>query len=143
MIKAEVDLLILPYATLKGKSLLHVLIKEFNKKTWTHFRAVVAFAKEGANYQELIEAMSTFLSRGHSIEMTFGADTFSATKGSDYESIQTLLEHLSEQGDFKLFLYREQGRTFHPKMYLFSNEKKKRALIIVGSSNWPSVCRHS
>ena len=137
MIKADVDLLVLPYASIKGKSLLHILIKEFKSNSWTQFRAAIAFAKESANYQELINAMSAFLEKGHEIEMTFGADSFgSGTKGSDLESILTLLENLKEYEKFRLFLYHEEGRTFHPKMYLFSNEAKKKALIIVGSSNW-------
>ena len=38
--------------------------------------------------------------------------------------------------DVKFYLYYEKSRTFHPKLYLFSNEDEKHALIIVGSSNW-------
>ena len=35
-----------------------------------------------------------------------------------------------------LFLYHEKGRTFHPKLYLFSNEEVGVAWVSIGSSNW-------
>jgi len=70
--------------------------------------------------------------------MTFGADVFGRdVKGSEYEAIEKLLEDFQDQPNAKFFLYHEKGsRTFHPKIYLFSNMVTRQALLIVGSSNW-------
>jgi HKD family nuclease len=37
-----------------------------------------------------------------------------------------------------MFLYhdKKRSRTFHPKIYLFSNVPNNNALLIIGSSNW-------
>ena len=68
--------------------------------------------------------------------MTFGADTFAGNaKGSDYEAIDQILRSLDPQSTH-VYLYHEQGRTFHPKVYLFENSEEQQALLIVGSSNW-------
>ncbi len=68
--------------------------------------------------------------------MTFGADTFAGNaKGSDYDAIDQILRSLDPQSTH-VYLYHEQGRTFHPKVYLFDNNKEQQALLIIGSSNW-------
>lgn len=132
---ADIKLIVLPYATLNGKSLLDILIKEFNKKSWTQFRAAIAFIKQRGIYDELLDSMIGFVKRGNSIEMTFGADTFNGdVKGSEYKAIEKLFNTIGQFEKVKLFLYHEKSRTFHPKLYVFSNEK--RALLIIGSSNW-------
>lgn len=137
--EAEVDFVILPYASAEGKSLLHLLIEELNGSSWTHFRAGVAFAKAGGNYEELFAAMSGFVARGGSIDLTFGADTFSnESRGSDYLAIEELVAHFDCEERVRISLYHEKGRTFHPKVYMFVNEAQKKALVFVGSSNWSS-----
>ena len=131
---ASVDVLILPYASADGRSLLHFLIEQFDDPAWTHFTGAVAFLNASGNLQELLEAMLRFAERGSTLEMTFGADSFAGEMGSDYEALRDLVELFADKPDVKFFLYHEPGRTFHPKVYLFHNEH--RACMIVGSSNW-------
>jgi hypothetical protein len=136
---AKTKILILPYAGVKDKTLLHLLVDEFSDDRWTHFQSATAFAKRSGNYKELLEAMSSFAARGGRIEITFGADIFGAdVAGSEYEAIEMLLKEFQAQQNVKLFLYhdKKRGRTFHPKIYLFSNEANNEALFIMGSSNW-------
>lgn len=133
---AEIEFLIFPYASEK-RSLLHVLISEFGKPDWQHFQAAVAFAKSSGNKAELFDAMKGFSRRGGRIDLTFGADRFSGDgSGSEYVALQDVLVALGEEASVNVYLYHEPGRTFHPKLYLFSDEAEHRALVIVGSSNW-------
>lgn len=84
-----------------------------------------------------VDAIASFAKSGRVVELTLGANTFgSESAGSDYEAIETLVTKLEGVASARLFLYREKTRTFHPKIYLFDNEKTRRALIILGSSNW-------
>ena len=133
------ELIILPYAGEAGKTILQLLIREFTNDRWTLFQSAVAFAKRSGNYKELLEAMSDFLNKGGRIEMTFGADVFGAdVRGSELDAVETLLEEFKGRENAKLFLYhdKKRSRTFHPKIYLFSNVADDSALLILGSSNW-------
>ena len=97
----------------------------------------MAFAKHSANYPDLLQALTDFAKGGNAVELTFGANTFGAeSASSEYEAIDTLLTQLDAMPNARLFLYRERTRTFHPKVYLFDNDKTKLALFVVGSSNW-------
>ena len=112
------------------------LTAELNGGRWTRFRAAVAFARSSGNDGELIEALKSFSESGGVIGLTFGADTFAGeTKGSDYEAVERVLTSVAPETT-RVHLYHEQGRTFHPKVYLFDNSEKQQALLIVGSSNW-------
>ena len=134
---ADVRILLLPYDSAENKSLLHILIQEFQEGGWTNFKSAVAFASQSANYPDLLDAMATFAENGGNIQMTFGADVFAGNiRGTDYEALKTLVDKLTGFPTVELYIYREKGRTFHPKLYLFSNEDESRALLIVGSSNW-------
>jgi HKD family nuclease len=116
---------------------LHVLIEELNGGKWSSFHAAVAFVKSTGNFPDFVKALSDFAHNGNEVELTFGADTFSGeTKGSDLEAVDQLVEELAELPSAKIYLYHEKGRTFHPKMYLFSERRERSALLIVGSSNW-------
>jgi HKD family nuclease len=135
--KTNTEILLLPYDSASGTSLLHRLIAELESGNWISFRAAIAFAKSSGNYQELVSALVKFAKNGGGIELTFGADTFGAnTKGSDMEAVEVLVNELHEYPSARVFAYHEQGRTFHPKIYLFDNLQTKKALVVVGSSNW-------
>ena len=132
--KADVELLFLPYAETTRGTVADVLIRELRCGKWTHFRAAVAFARESGNFRELLDALIEFASSGATLDMTFGANTFSNGEGSDYAAIETLLEELEKFPAARLSLYSEPDRTFHPKMYLLSNNTD--AFLLIGSSNW-------
>ncbi len=136
--QANVDLLFLPYATANDQSLLHILINQFKTGKWKNFFAAVAFAKQSGNYPDLLQVMKKFALDGGSIRITVGADTFGGNaKGTEYVAIENLLQSLEHHGDVKIYLYHEENnRTFHPKIYIFSNDNG--AKVIIGSSNWTS-----
>lgn len=135
--RADVEVLFLPYASASGDSLAVRLIQHLRSGQWTRFRAGVAFAKSTGNVPELVTALSEFANAGHSVQLTFGADTFSGENpGSEYDAIRTLVHGLAERTSASVSLYREQGRIFHPKVFLFDAEGENRALLVAGSSNW-------
>jgi HKD family nuclease len=134
---AETEFVILPYASQRGRSLLHLLVRELRDGEWDTFRGAVAFVKQSGNYPHLLKALTLFAKRGGTISLTVGADVFGRkSRGSEYVAVAKLLKTFEPYSEAKLYLYHERRRTFHPKLYLFSNEPGKRALAIVGSSNW-------
>ncbi|MEZ4252316.1 MAG: phospholipase D family protein [Polyangiales bacterium] len=131
------ELLVLPYASARNRSLTHVLIEELRSGSWTRFRAAVAFARSSANTRELLEALHDFAKDDGEIGITFGADSFGEeAQGSDELAVRQILERLEMFPKTRLYLYHEEGRVFHPKVYLFDNFLDKKALAILGSSNW-------
>ena len=131
--KADVELIFLPYAEAQEETIVDVLIRELTSGEWSSFLAAVAFVRVSGNYPELLEALRDF-AKVATVELTFGANTFSEGEGSDYEAVGTLLDDLNGNPNVKLYLYSQPDRTFHPKVYVFANAKS--ALVIIGSSNW-------
>lgn len=124
-----------PYHSQTGQSLLDLLVAELDSGLWTKFQIAVAFLRQSGNFSKLLEAMQRFLTQGGTITLTAGADSFSGqADGSDYEAVVGLLSNLGGFSDFYLYLYHEPHRTFHPKIYLFSNHD--HAVLFIGSSNW-------
>lgn len=137
--KADAELLFLPYAARDDRSLVQVLVEQLEEAGWDRFRAAVAFAKRSGNFPRLIEALQEFAEEGGTINLTFSADDFGYSYASEYEAIEELLQKLENYPSARIYLYRSQDSTdppwsFHPKVYLFTNEHE--ALLIVGSSNW-------
>ncbi len=131
------EFLALPYASADNHSLLKVFVDELNRGTWHRFQVAVAFAKASGNCPTLVDALRAFAQADGRVELTFGADTFSGeSKGTDLEAVEELVQALGTFGTSSIYLYHEPGRTFHPKIYLFTDKSEKMALLIVGSSNW-------
>ena len=93
---------------------------------WTTFRAAVAFVKRSGVIQ-IAGSLRAFAQRGH-IRMTVGVDM----GGTSVEGLASLLECLGGRGEAWVF-HNENGPTFHPKMYVFSNDRN--AEVIIGSGN--------
>jgi Predicted HKD family nuclease len=132
--RADVDLIFLPYDDRSQKTLADVLVKELREGDWTEFRAAVAFARQTGNFEELQAALQKFCDNGGTIRLTFGANIFEHTEGSDYDAIATLLKALENYPNAQIYLFQDPNRTFHPKVYVFNNVGA--ALLIIGSSNW-------
>lgn len=134
----QLELLALPYSAGDSGSLMHRLIDELVSGRWTAFRAAVAFVRTSGNAAPFMNALQAFASiEGNTVQLTFGADLFGGSApASDYTAVEGLVASLKHLPGVEIYLYHEPGRTFHPKVYLFSNEAAKRALAIVGSSNW-------
>lgn len=132
---STVSLIILPYDTSLGNSLVQLLIRELKSGRWTRFAAAVAFARSSANWPAFLDSLSTFVTSGNDLELTFGANVSGAQRGTDLELIRELASRF-ENTNGKVFLYYEPQRLFHPKLYLFDNQDQDKGLLIVGSSNW-------
>ena len=132
--RADVELMFLPYDDRSQNTLADFFVRELRGDDWTEFRAAVAFVRQTGNFDELKAALQHFCERGGSIQLTFGANVFSDTEGSDYEAIETLLEALDRYPTARIYLFQDPSRTFHPKVYVFNNVSG--ALLIIGSSNW-------
>jgi hypothetical protein len=93
----------------------------------------VEFAVAWANYSGLnsvFDSIREFLSEGGRINVTVGLD-FGSTS---YEGLCRLLE-LEQEGDLTTHVFFDENPacTFHPKVFLFSNDEEAR--LLVGSNN--------
>lgn len=132
----KAEILLFPYDAAEDNSLFHRLIAELRSGYWRRLRVAVAFARVSGNSDQLLNALIDFASSGRTVDLTFGADTFGADSGSDFQAVEQLISQLEPYSNASVHLYHESGRTFHPKIYLFDDEENERALLIIGSSNW-------
>ena len=95
------------------------------EKKWTHFRGAVAFVKRSGT-EHLRAALTDFCARADAV-LSVGLDH----GGTSVEGISDLFNALEPRG--KLWVYKNNSNTFHPKAYLFKN--KTEAELLVGSGN--------
>ena len=93
---------------------------------WTTFRAAVAFVKR-SGVIHIADSLRAFAQRGH-IRMTVGV----SMGGTSVEGLASLIECVGDRSEVCVF-HNENGPTFHPKMYVFSNDRN--AEVIIGSGN--------
>lgn len=135
--KANIDIQILPYPSNTNSSLAHMIIEELEKGEWIKFEAAVAFIKRSGNFDGLLNAIEDFAKIGNEVELIFGVSSFGKLEtGTELEAVEQLVNEFEEFEGIDISIYHEPGRTFHPKVYLFSNEVEQRAKAIIGSSNW-------
>lgn len=115
-----------------------ILEEQFRSMQWNRIDIAVAWINEavfaGASGQDgydFFSAFEDFLDvEGNTINITFG----NSLHGSEREGIQHLINIREAQPNRLLNIYMYNGReTFHPKVFLFSNEE--RARLVVGSTN--------
>jgi hypothetical protein len=97
--------------------------------SWTRFDAAVAWVRR-SGLRHMMPALAGFLHRGGIIRIVVGIDIENTSK----EGLQDLLA-LSQHGTIQTIIRHNEHRsvTFHPKVYLFSNDEDAR--LIVGSNN--------
>ncbi len=103
-----------------------VLNRGLRDRTWTTFRAAVAFVKR-SGIKGIADSLRVFAQRGH-IRIAVGVDVH----GTSVEGLESLLDCVGDRGEVFVF-HNENGWTFHPKMYVLSNDTS--AEVIIGSGN--------
>lgn len=96
------------------------------EKRWTHFRAAIAFIKH-SGVRHIFEELSEF-SRRAAVKLSVGIDC----GGTSMEGLRGLLDAVESHGEIWVY-HNEIAVTFHPKLYLFKNDKY--ADIFIGSGN--------
>ena len=105
------------------RRLLQELKNALSDARFNHFRLIVAYAKSGPLYR-LHEYMEKWTAAGKTAEAIIGIDQ----QGTSKEALELALSFFN-----KVYVTRERGITFHPKIYLFSGDK--HAVAFVGSNN--------
>jgi hypothetical protein len=90
---------------------------------FTAFRLIVAYAKSGP-FHRLRESLEAWRGARKTTEAIFGIDQ----QGSSREALELALMLFD-----RVYVTREPGLTFHPKIYLFTSKTSARAFI--GSNN--------
>ena len=109
-----------------GDRLGDLLIRRLQDPQWTTFQSAVAFVKR-SGVIHIADSLQAFAQRGH-VRMVVGV----SMGGTSVEGLESLLECLDGRGEVWVF-HNENGPTFHPKMYVFSNDRN--AEVIIGSGN--------
>ena len=101
-------------------------LKDNFSRSWTHFRAAVAFVKRSGT-RHIESALAAFARIGH-VEIIVGIDHH----GTSSEGLRGLLKAVSPKGRVIVF-HNLLPFTFHPKVYLFKDSTA--AEVIIGSGN--------
>jgi len=103
------------------------LIDSLADTQWTEFRAAIAFIKRSGT-KHIKGPLSEFVNRGGRVVITAGVDV----GGTTVEGLEDLLFSLDNRGELFVF-HNANSSTFHPKIYLFKNDRQ--AKILIGSAN--------
>lgn len=104
------------------------LVSLLDSGTWTSFEAAVAWVRRSGT-QHILPSLENFLAGGRSSRIVVGCDVDNTSQ----EGLEDLLS-LSSHGNSRVYVYHnESGFIFHPKLYLFSNNR--RARVVIGSNN--------
>lgn len=108
------------------KRLGDLLVENLSHAKWNLFRAAVAFVKRSGT-KHVASALKSFLERGE-VKLSVGIDHL----GTSFEGLGELLDALGDKGEAYVF-HNEARSTFHPKLYLFTNDTAAECFI--GSGN--------
>jgi HKD family nuclease len=104
------------------------LIQELTNSPWSVFEAAVAWARR-SGMAHILPSLKTYLGAGGIVRITVGIDIQNTSR----EGLDDLLA-LIPFGQIEVYVYHDEAQTtFHPKIYLFRNDR--RAKLIVGSNN--------
>jgi len=101
-------------------------LKRNLSSAWTQLRIAVAFVKRSGT-RHVIRDISSF-ARTAKVEIIVGIDH----QGTSVEGLQDLLDAVGDEGRVIVF-HNRLPFTFHPKVYLFKDEKQ--AEVAIGSGN--------
>ena len=94
---------------------------------WSEFRAAIAFVKQSGT-KHIRQPLESFSKQGGKVKVSAGIDA----GGTSLEGLKDFLEAVEDRG--QVFVFKNaNSSTFHPKVYLFKNEKE--AELLVGSGN--------
>lgn len=93
--------------------------------SWSEFRAAVAFVRLSGT-QHICPDLSTFSQQGK-VSISVGVDH----GGTTVEGLTSLLSAVGVRE--KLWVFKNPGSTFHPKLYVFKNAEA--ADVVIGSGN--------
>lgn len=119
-------ILLQPY----GPTTLGAFLKDILKGkhgNFKEFQLSVAFVKR-SGVRHIQEEIKQFSEKGNSVRMVVGIDHF----GTSVEGLEDLIA-CSKNGEVWINNCEDKFVTFHPKIYLFENDKK--AILIIGSQN--------
>jgi HKD family nuclease len=105
------------------RRLLSDLVSILGSKKYDDLKIIVAYAKTGPLYR-LYPYLDRWHKLGKKANVIFGIDQ----QGTSYEALKFSLQLFDN-----VYITKENTVTFHPKMYIFSNNNNIRALI--GSNN--------
>ena len=131
---AKVEFILQPYDSALNRSAVDVIIGELHANKWSEAWFTVAFGLKTGNYPDLLAAITNFCAAGGKLHLTFGADNFAVGGGTEFEAVDELTTLFATLSTAQLYLFHEAGKVFHPKVYLFFNDKE--AAVLMGSSNW-------